>query len=165
MIIRKLEKEDGELLLKLMLELDTETSFMLYEPGERKSTVAHVSNKIGALNGSGGIVFGVEQNVDLVGFVSAQRGSARGINHSAYIVMGVLRSVSRKGMGSTLLRKIDEWALDNKITKLELTVMVHNERAFELYKRMGYEVEGTKRNSVTINDKTYDEYYMSKVLT
>jgi len=163
MKIRKLEKSDGKLLLELLLHLDKETKFMLYEEGERKTTAEQTSQKIKNINSSG-IIIGAEDNGKLVGFISAQKGFVNRIKHSAYIVIGVLKEASGKGIGTQLMKEVDKWALNNGITKLELTVMVHNLRAFNLYKKMGYEVEGTKRNSVIVDGKLHDEYYMGKIL-
>lgn len=165
MKIRKLEKLDGGLFLTLLLALDNETSFMLYEPGERKSTPEEMENRIETINDSGGVVFGVESNKELVGFISASRGSANRIKHSAYIVIGVLNKESGKGLGTKLFSEVDEWAFKNSISKLELTVMVHNTRAFKLYKRMGYEVEGVKKDSIIVDGEMFDEYYMGKRLS
>jgi RimJ/RimL family protein N-acetyltransferase len=40
--------------------------------------------------------------------------------------------------------------------------MVHNERAIALYKKMGFEIEGTKKRSMRIDGQYVDEYYMAK---
>ncbi|WP_392396641.1 MULTISPECIES: GNAT family N-acetyltransferase [Paenibacillus] len=41
--------------------------------------------------------------------------------------------------------------------------MVPNERAAALYKKMGFEIEGVKRNSIRMDGKYVDEYYMGKI--
>ena len=55
------------------------------------------------------------------------------------------------------------WANENNISRLELTVMCPNSMAKQLYEKNGFEVEGTKRNSIFMNGKYIDEYYMSKI--
>jgi RimJ/RimL family protein N-acetyltransferase len=42
--------------------------------------------------------------------------------------------------------------------------MTHNIAGIALYKKMGFEIEGTKRDSLLINGEYVDEYYMSKLL-
>ena len=37
-MIREIEIEDAKIILQLSKQLDEETKFMLYEPGERKTT-------------------------------------------------------------------------------------------------------------------------------
>ena len=41
MKIRKIKTGDAENLLNLLNKLDTETTFLLYEKGERKRTIEH----------------------------------------------------------------------------------------------------------------------------
>jgi len=45
-----------------------------------------------------------------------------------------------------------------------LTVVTQNKAGLSLYKKMGFEIEGTKRDSLFIDGKYVDEYYMSKLL-
>lgn len=63
-----------------------------------------------------------------------------------------------------LFNTLEEWAKDNGVHRLELTVMVHNEAGIALYKKSGFEIEGTKRHSLIIRGKFIDEYYMSKLI-
>ena len=161
---RQLTPKDGEALLQLMLTLDNETAFMLYEPGERNTTAEEMAHRIKRITESGGVVFGCLEGEALVGFVTADRGKPNRIHHSAYIVTGVRQAWSGKGIATWLFHMVDEWAEHVGITKLELTVMCHNERAFNLYQRLGYDVEGTKKRSVSIQGDYYDEYYMGKCL-
>lgn len=164
MNIRELEKNDGSGYLELMLKLDHETAFMLYEPGERKTAPDDMSERIQSVIDRGGVIYAVDKNDSLLGFISADRGFANRIRHSAYIVMGVLKKVSGQGLGSRLLETVDRWAKHNGVIKLELTVMTQNDRAFRLYRKAGYEIEGTKKASVMVDGLLYDEFYMGKVL-
>jgi len=59
---------------------------------------------------------------------------------------------------------LESWALDNNIHRLELTVVAQNESAISLYKKLGFEIEGTKRDSLLIDGIFVNEYYMSKLL-
>lgn len=164
MDIRRLTASDGARFLDLMLKLDTESEFMLYEPGERVTSSKEMEERIRDVNSSGGVILGAVEEGMVQGFVSVSRGHANRIRHSGYVVIGVLNEASGKGLGSRLLKSIDLWAQEHDISKLELTVMVHNTRAHHLYLKSGYEVEGTKKRSVLVGDRFYDEYYMGKIL-
>jgi len=59
---------------------------------------------------------------------------------------------------------LEEWAQQHHIHRLELTVMAHNNAGVALYKKQGFEIEGTKRHSLLINGQYVDEFYMSKLL-
>jgi len=164
MIYRKIEIGDGEKYLKLMKQLDIETSFMLYEPKERKTTVNEMEKKIEQINATGGVLIGAEVNNELVGFISASRVPLNRIKHSVHLVMGVLSKESGKGIATGLFNELIGWAKKNNIKRLELTVMKHNKRAIGLYKKIGFEIEGIKKNSLIIDKQYVDEYYMGMIL-
>ncbi len=161
---RKLKPKDGDKYLKLMKQLDKETSFMLYEPNERKTSIDEMNNKIEQVNNEGGVIIGAEADNELVGFVSANRIPLERIKHSVYIVAGVLSKVSGKGIGTDLFKELLSWAKENEITRLELTVIKHNKRAINLYKKIGFEIEGIKKNSLNVDNNYDDEYYMGMLL-
>jgi len=160
---KKLKKNDGENYLKLLKKLDHETSFMLYESNERKTTVKEMEQKIEQINSRGGVIIGAELNNEIIGFISAGRVPLKRVKHSVYIVAGVLSKESDKGIGTKLFKNLIEWAEENEISRLELTVMKHNERAINLYKKIGFEIEGIKKNSLVLDGDYIDEYYMGMI--
>jgi RimJ/RimL family protein N-acetyltransferase len=161
---RKIKKSDGKKYLKLMKKLDQETSFMLYEPDERKTTIKEMEKKIEQINARDGVIIGAETDDELIGFISASRIPLKRVKHRVHIVVGVLKKESGKGIGTRLFEKLIEWAKNNELSKLELTVMMHNERAIDLYKKIGFEIEGIKNKSLIIDENYVDEYYMGMIL-
>ncbi len=91
-------------------------------------------------------------------------GNAKRNKHSAYIVMGILGEYRGKGIGAMLFKKLEQWAFNHNIHRLELTVVTRNKAAISLYKKVGFEIEGTKRHSLFIDSEFVDEYNMSKLL-
>ncbi len=164
MIIRKIELKDAERFLYMLKQLDNETKDMMYEPGERKTSAAEVKSAIESLYSSNSLMLVAEENDDLIGFLTAERGFANKIKHSAYVVIGLLKSYRRKKIGTKLFEELTDWTLENGITRLELTVMTHNEAAIGLYKKMGFKIEGLKEKSLIVDGKYVDEYYMAKIL-
>jgi RimJ/RimL family protein N-acetyltransferase len=79
-------------------------------------------------------------------------------------VIGVRRKAAGRGLGGALLDRVDEWARKTGVTRLELTVMAHNERALRLYTRQGYEIEGRRRNSLRVGGDYVDELALAKLL-
>ena len=67
-----------------------------------------------------------------------------------------------QGIGHNLFTKLETWRETTSLTRLELTVLTNNERAINLYKKHGFEIEGIKKNSMKINDVYIDEYMMGK---
>lgn len=164
MIIRKIEIKDSEKFLNMLKQLDNETNNMMFEPGERKTTIKEMDCKIRNMQDSASLILVAEDNGNIVGFLSAERGFAKRIRHSAYIVIGILRDYRGRGIGVKLFEELEKWALENNVTRLELTVMKHNEAAIRLYEKMGFKKEGIKENSLIVDGKYVDEYYMGKIL-
>ena len=99
----------------------------------------------------------------LVGYLSAEKGSLNRIAHSAYIVVGILSEYRGKGIGTEFFRRLDIWAEEMKVSRLELTVICENSVAKHLYEKNGFEIEGIKRKSVLVDGKYLDEFYMAKI--
>lgn len=163
--IRTLTPDDAEELLRLSLRLDQETAYMLYEPGERKTTVEQQRSRLTAIHESEHSTFiGAFDQEQLVGFIAGNGSSLKRVRHSLYIVIGILQQYSGQGIGKKLFRELEAWARAHGIHRIELTVMAHNEPAVKLYTAMGFEIEGTKKHSLILNGAYIDEYYMAKIL-
>jgi ribosomal protein S18 acetylase RimI-like enzyme len=154
--IREAGPADAEKLLALKLALDSETEFMMLEPGERSG--------VDESPASNAVVFVADDGERLVGYVEAERGAFRRNRHSAHVVVGVSREAAGRGLGRRLLERVEQWAHEASVTRLELTVMEHNERALGLYRRQGYEVEGRRRNSLRVGGSYVDEFALAKLL-
>ena len=164
MIIRPVNTGDSRSFLDMLKQLDRETSFMMLEPGERMTTIEDMQANIRSMGSSGSLTLILEDEERIAGFLSASRGTAARIRHRAYIVTGILKDYRGKGLGEKLFKELEKWALEHHVTRLELTVMTHNEAAIRLYKRMEFKIEGTKEKSLLVNGTYVDEYYMGKIL-
>lgn len=164
MDIRRIKIEDAKAFLQLLNQLDSETKNMMYEPGERPQNIASVTKRIESTSDGSMLLTGAFEGEEIIGFLSAERGDFKRNRHSAYIVIGILIKGRSRGFGSRLFEQLMDWAEEQGITRLELTVMCHNAAAIALYKKFGFEIEGTKRNSLRIDGEYVDEYYMGRLL-
>jgi RimJ/RimL family protein N-acetyltransferase len=163
--IRAIQENDAECFLRLCKILDGETAFMMLEPGERQTTVQEQRERIERiLSQDNQIIFVAEEDNHLVGYVAAFGGSYQRNRHCAYLVAGILRSHAGQGLGTRLFQEVDAWAQRQGLRRLELTVMTHNLAGLALYRKMGFEVEGVKRNSLMVGNEPVDEFYMGKLL-
>ncbi|HLO14418.1 MAG TPA: GNAT family N-acetyltransferase [Anaerolineales bacterium] len=164
MNIRAIRESDSEQFLLLGKLLDEETQFMMLEPGERTMTIEEQTQRIkSVLSRDNQMIFVVEHENQLVGFLGAFGGNFRRNHHCAYIVIDIRQIFAGQGIGRQLFAVLEKWAIDHKLHRLELTVMSHNERAIRLYQKMGFKTEGIKQDSLLVNDKYVDEYYMAKI--
>lgn len=84
------------------------------------------------------------------------------MNHVAAFAMMIVQDFWGVGLGPLMLRELDELAVRHGISKMEATVRANNERAFQLYKKMGYEIEGLRRRAARIDGHYLDEYFIAK---
>ncbi len=165
MEIRKLKIEDAEKFIELKKTLDSETDFLLLSSGERTTTVKEQENLINRFNNTNEtIVFVIELDMKLIGFIDGSRSSYKKNKHVLYISLGILKKYNGLGYGKYLLNRIEQWALENDIHRIELTVRTDNKRAIKLYEKCGFDIEGIKQHSLKIENKYFDEFYMSKLL-
>jgi len=148
----------------MLLRLDSETKSMMFEPDERPKDVKKVEDMIEQYLQTHSLILIAHADDKIVGFLSAEKGCYNRIKHTAYIVVGILPEYQGKSIGTNFFRKLEEWARESKLTRLELTVMIYNEGAIHLYKKNGFVIEGVKRKSILLDGTYVDEYYMARIL-
>ncbi len=164
-MIRTICLDDAEQFLNLCTSLDKETQFMMLEPGERTTTVAEQRDNIQHLLAKkNSTIIVAEEEGHLIGYLAALGGEYKRNRHSVYIIIGILQAFTNRGVGSQLFTALEHWARQNAIHRLELTVMTRNEAGLALYKKRGFEIEGTRKNSLLVNGHFVDEYSMAKLL-
>jgi RimJ/RimL family protein N-acetyltransferase len=163
--IRALTESDAEAFLEMCRAMDSETKFMLLEPGERTLTVDEQRERIRSLEErENATILVAESYGQLHGYIFADGGRYQRNRHCAHIVIGIRAAHTGRGIGAKLIQAMFDWAARHRLTRLELTVMAHNERGINLYKKMGFEIEGMRRSSLIIDGQYVDEYSMSKLL-
>ena len=160
MEIRRLIDTDAKEFYNCLKIIDSETDFMMFEPDERVWNEERISKN---LKDENNLVLGVVDDEKIVGFLTAQRGVFRRIRHTAYIVIGIQKNYCNRKIGTKLFQMLDDWALQNKIVRLELTVVCENKGAIRLYEKSGFSIEGTKKKTMYVDGKYVDEYMMSKL--
>ena len=69
-----------------------------------------------------------------------------------------------RGIGSALMREMidlcDNWL---RVDRIELTVFADNEPAIAVYKKHGFEIEGTGKRYALRNGEYVDAYYMARM--
>lgn len=164
MNIRPIIVSDAEKLVELNKKID-ESGFMLYDPGERETTVEQQRKAIEKIStDKKSIFFVAEVGSEIVGFIAALGNNLKRNQHSAFLVLGTLKEYQGRGIATKLFNQIFEWAKEVEVSRLELTVIKDNIKAFNLYKKMGFILEGEKINSLIINEKPVNEYYLYKLL-
>jgi len=163
--IREIEENDAAEFLNLCKKIDSETDFMLREADERTATEEEQRNQIKKIKAEDNqMIFIAENDGSLVGYLAAFGGGFKRIRNTAHIVIGILQKFTGLGIGTELFVKMEKWAKQRKIHRLELTVRTDNEKGLALYKKMGFETEGVRKHALLINGSYMDEYRMFKLL-
>lgn len=165
-IYRKLRVEEAQKFWDMMNQLDKETKFMMYEIGEREEKTVNLQALECQIQNSiedNDFLLIAEVEGEIVGYLSAERGVPNRIKHTAYVVTGVREKYRGCGIGKELFQRLDSWAKENDVTRLELTVICNNIIAKKLYEKNGFVVEGIKKNSMIMDGQYVDEFYMAKL--
>lgn len=160
MYIRELNENDARPFYDCLKAIDQETEYMMFEPDER---VWHEDGMRERLRNKDNLIIGAMEGEKIVGFLSAERGAYRRNRHSAYIVVGIQKEYQHQGIGTGFFQLLDDWARQNQISRLELTVEIPNTAAIQLYKKRGFVIEGIKKSSMVVRGKNRDEYMMAKL--
>ncbi len=92
---------------------------------------------------------------------------ATGVNvrrrHAMMLALAVLPEAQGRGVGTALMAALcdyaDNWA---GVTRIELGVYTDNAPAIGLYKKFGFELEGTARGYALRNGQYVDSHYMAR---
>lgn len=162
--IRRADESDAAAIIELRRALLVETSFMLWEPGEFPESVDDEAKRIGRLNGRDNCLMVLaEEDGCPIGTLTAYGGETRRIRHRATLAVGVAREHWGKGVATAMLEYALNWAREQRLRRIELTVHTSNQRAIDVYKRCGFQVEGVRQSSLLVDGNYVDEYLMAIV--
>ena len=89
---KNIETEDIEAFWDFLIALDSETVYMMYEPGERtiRSSLEELKEDIfsNVIHGEDFLCIALDDG-RIVGYLRAERGKCNRIRHMAYIVTGI----------------------------------------------------------------------------
>lgn len=112
-------------------------------------------------------IFGAFIDGELLGVAVVTIDTATKTQHRGYIGSVYVSSKARgKGAGVAIMKEIIRWArAHEQLQKLDLGVFTDNDRAFEMYKGLGFEVVGVDKKAIQHEDGQFvDEYLMTYLL-
>lgn len=119
MNIRSITESDSEQFLLLGKTLDQETQFMMLEPGERTLTAEEQRQRIkSVLSQDNQMIFVVEHEGRLVGFLGAYGGGVQRNRYSAYIVIGIYKLMSARESGENCSKRLTSGQLGRNFIAL-----------------------------------------------
>jgi ribosomal protein S18 acetylase RimI-like enzyme len=114
-------------------------------------------------------LFVLDTSYEIVGMLKITGGDNPLTAHVVDLSLNVHPDYRGSGFGSMLLEHALKWARSREtIRRVQLEVATHNEGAFRLYSRFGFQLEGTRRDGYYVYDECnphyVDSYIMSMLL-
>lgn len=165
LVVRLAAERDVPALIALTNRLAREATLLFVVPVDPATGVEDVRQFLCAAAASGNnAVIVAEEGGRLVGLATATGGVHPAKRAAVEIGIGVLETHRARGIGRTLMARLEDWARVAGIRRLQLPVVTTNEPAIALYRKSGFVVEGTLRDSVRIDGRYVDQYMMAKLL-
>ncbi len=163
--IQNIEVTDAPAFNLLLKKIESESHYMLHDPGERNTSDEDQKNFIERiLNNPRSKIFVSKNNEQLVGFIIIIGEGLKKKAHSRYLAMGVLAEFKGMKIGTQLMKAAVDFCDSQKVSRIELTVVATNLIAVNLYHKFGFKIEGTKQRSLTILGEEVDELYMARII-
>ena len=158
------QPSDTEMLWKMFSTLSEESASNLLPPFTRERVESWTSNI--NYNEVLAIVAVIEENGEqrIVGDASLKFNPHEALKHKAELGITVHDDYQSMGIGTALLQHILDIARMKKLSKVWLQVSTDNDRAINMYKKAGFEIEGKLCKESYINGKHRNEYRMALFL-
>ena len=160
--IREALEKDAPVLIEYNNRISMETDFLTFGSGEFElSENEEIEFLRKCRMAENSIYLVASTDGELIGTLIFEGGKRSRTRHTGELSMSVSKKFQRKGVGSLLVDSLLEWAKNGKIIrKINLRVRIDNLRAFDLYLRKGFQIEGTIKREILFKDKFYDNYWM-----
>jgi RimJ/RimL family protein N-acetyltransferase len=163
--IRRATKKDLPALIRNFQKVADERIYILTEQVS-KDQRRGIRRRVDDLN-SLMLVAEIEQKgkKKIVGSLTLSALGARKMSHVRSLSMAVIDGYREIGVGRALVEYAIDWARKSKgVEKISLSVFSSNERAIELYKKFGFQIEGVLSRQFLLDGKYVDEVQMGRLM-
>jgi RimJ/RimL family protein N-acetyltransferase len=101
---------------------------------------------------------------EIIGCLTFSRYPKAEYQHSGEFGVTILPEYWNMEIGKSFMHEMEKWCLTNNIRKIEVGVWSNNNTAIHLYEKVGYEIEGRKKQAILRNDQFHDLILMGKWL-
>lgn len=110
------------------------------------------------------VMFVAEVDGRIVGNLNFRGGTLAGLAHTGEFGLSCAKEHRGKGIGTRLVRALEEWAPAHGISRIEVRAFSTNPGGLRLYERLGYEREGLLRRGAIMDGEPVDVHVLAKLL-
>lgn len=152
-IIREATKEDAQLMIDFYNVVGGETDFLSFGENEFIKNLAEYGVFLEATREeNNSIILIAEIDNKIVGIASINSSPKARFKHLGEFGIVIAKQYCGLGLGRKIMDYLIEWSNKNGITKkITLVTSEDNHRAIDLYKKVGFEVEGILKKDNYVN--------------
>lgn len=165
-IIRKAIESDADQMIKHTKVVLTENPDVMGTTIEEFNTTSEEEKDWINAHHKQGILLVAEVDGEIIGMLNFRLSPRKKFCHQGIFGMSIQEKFSNKGIGSSLIEKLLEWAKDDpRVEKISLEVFSNNVRAIHLYKKFGFREEGRRLKQAKLGSNEYvDDILLSKFI-
>lgn len=162
--IREAEPDDAAALIEYVERVSGESDFLTFGPGEFGLTEDQERAFLLKCRSSDRDVYLVAViDGEFVGVPYFGAGIRPRMRHTGELAMNVRRDWWRHGIGGALLDVLLAWSAEGGlIGRVTLRVRTDNDAALTLYRSRGFEIEGTIRDQLRLDGRSFDLHVMGR---
>ncbi len=148
---------------RLKRDIESTASHLVISRNERRETGFHILARLLISRRTMNTLIASDSN-GFIGYVSLVFPRFRKLRGNAYLTIAVKDSCRGQGVGTLLMKRAEELARARGARRIELDVIGKNALAVRLYERLGYAIEGRRRQAVRDEDGFDDMLMMAKFI-
>lgn len=164
--VREANWQDAERIIQYVKAVGDESENLTFTSKDFNKTISEEVKIINDYQKTPNKIFIIaEADGQIVGQLDVAASHKPRLYHVGEFGISVRKSHWGLGVGAALMQSMVDWAKQTGIIrKLNLMVRADNEKAQGLYKKFGFEYEGTNRRDMIINGQMHDAHYMGLLI-
>jgi RimJ/RimL family protein N-acetyltransferase len=165
-VIRVARESDAHSLVEYLNRIGGETPFLPSGAGEFHLSAEEEKNFIARMSAANNSLYLVaEARKRIVGILTLEGNARPRMKHVAELGVSVMKDYWRQGIGRLLMETALGWAESSPVLhKVFLIVHHENQRAIELYLKLGFVQEGVQSKLLYVAGRYHDCLYMARAV-
>ena len=159
-IVREADKTDGKTIEDIINSIASEKYLVVPDQSRKDWDIA-----IEEIKKRNSLIIVAQVNEQVVGMAHLVKGRLPKNKHVGSLGISILKNFRGNGIGNAMMNYMIEWTKRQKdLEKISLTVFSTNNPAINLYKKLGFTIEGRMKRHYKIEGKYIDDIGMAKFL-